>query len=54
LCSIRKGQGRQKKMLCEKGRKEENEIKNHSKIIEPLKALLGPPGGPIRALRRPN
>jgi hypothetical protein len=51
LCSIRKGQGRQKKVWCGKGRKEENEIKDHSKIIEPLRASSGPLWGPIRALR---
>jgi hypothetical protein len=27
---------------CGKGRKEENEIKDYSKIVEPLRASLGP------------
>jgi hypothetical protein len=53
-CSIGKGQGRQKKVLCRKGRKEENEINDHSKIVEPLRASSGPPGGHIRAPRGPH
>jgi hypothetical protein len=40
------------KKRCGKGRKEENKIKNDSKIVEHLKASSGPPGGPISALRR--
>jgi hypothetical protein len=42
----REGSGKAEKGAVWKGRKEENEIKDHSKIVKPLKASSGPPGGP--------
>jgi hypothetical protein len=51
----REGPGKAEKgAVWKKGRKDENEINDHSKIVEPLRASSGPPGGPIRALRRPH